>query len=148
MVQDNMRQTGVKRRKLEILKKLINDHECNILRLIDELNDGNYKDDYTRNVFRQKINENSIAVKELEKELKELEVELAQIEVTEGFQQEIKAMAAQIQGKLSNATFDGKRALLDKLDIKVVFQVEGKSKWLDVSCSLISAPESVELHHS
>ena len=113
---------------------------------MDELNDGAYEDDYTRNVFREKISENATMIKELKKELDQLQAELAQVEVTTEFQQEIKAMAAQIRDKLSHAPFDGKRAVMEKLDVKVVFRFEENTRWLDASCSLTADAGSVELH--
>ncbi len=47
-------------------------------------------------------------------------------------------MAAQIKRKLSSATFDGKRAVMDKLDVTVVFRVEDGKRWLDLTYSLSS----------
>ena len=105
-----------------------------------ELDDGEYEDKFTRSLFRQKIKENSDLIKELNRERDRLEAELAQVEITTEFQQEIKAMAAQISIKLSNAGFDDKRAVMDMLDVKVVFRFEEDARWLDASCSL--TPES------
>ena len=47
-------------------------------------------------------------------------------------------MAAQISDKLSNAGYDNKRAVMDKLDVNMVFRVEEDDRWLDASCSLIA----------
>ena len=146
MIEDNKDQTGTKRKRLETLEKLIKKRERSIRRLTEELSDGAYEDEYTRNIFRQNIKENSDMIKELQKEQEWLDAELAQVEITVEFQQEIKAMAAQIRDKLSNAMFDGKRAVMDKLDVKVVFRFEEDVRWLDASCSL--TPESVALHPS
>ncbi len=145
MVENNRGQTGTKRKRLDTLEKLIVKRERSIKRLMDELNEGVYEDDYTRNLFRQNVKENADMIKELEKEQDQLEAELAQVEITTEFQQEIKAMAAQISDKLSNAGYDNKRAVMDKLDVKVVFRVDDDDRWLDASCSLISYG-SVELH--
>jgi hypothetical protein len=147
MFENNRSQTGTRRKRLETLEKLIEKRERSIKRLMDELNDGAYEDEYTRNLFRQTIKENADMIKELQKERDQLEAELAQVEITAEFQQEIKAMAAQISDKLSNATYDGKRAVMDKLDVKVVFGYEEDARWLDVSCNLTAA-ESVELLRS
>jgi hypothetical protein len=146
MAENNRDQTGNKHKRLETLEKLIAKRERSIQRLMVEFNDGEYEDEYTRNLFRQTINENTDMIKELQKEQDRLEVELAQVEITTEFQQEVKAMAAQISDKLSNATYDGKRAVMDMLDVKVVFRYNVDARWLDASCSLISDPESVELH--
>lgn len=86
-------------------------------------------------------------IKELQKEQDRLEAELAQVEITTEFQQEIKAMAAEISDKLSNAAYDEKRAVMDKLDVEVVFRFEEDTRWLDASCNLTAA-ESVELLRS
>lgn len=86
-------------------------------------------------------------IKELQKEQDRLEAELAQVEITTEFQQEIKAMVAEISDKLSNAAYDEKRAVMDKLDVEVVFRFEEDTRWLDASCNLTAA-ESVELLRS
>ena len=145
MAENNRGQTGTKRKRLDTLEKLIVKRERSIKRLMDELNEGVYEDDYTRNLFRQNVKENADMIKELQKEQDQIEAELAQVEITTEFQQEIKAMAAQISDKLSNAGYDNKRAVMDKLDVKVVFRVDDDDRWLDASCSLISSG-SVELH--
>jgi hypothetical protein len=85
-------------------------------------------------------------IKELQKEQDRLEAEFAQVEITAEFQQEIKAMAAQIREKLSNAPYDGKRAVMDKLDVKVVFRFEEDAWRLNASCNLSAG--SVELLRS
>jgi site-specific DNA recombinase len=146
MVENNKDQTGTKRKRVNTLEKLIAKRENSIQRLMNELNEGAYEDDYTRNLFRQTIKENTDVIKELEKERDALNAELAQVELNAEFQQEIKAMAAKIRDRLSNANFDGKRAVMDKLDVKAVFRFEEGVRWLDASCRLI--PESVELHPS
>lgn len=52
MVETNRSQTGTRRKRLETLQKLIAKRERSIKRLMDELNDGAYEDEYTRNLFR------------------------------------------------------------------------------------------------
>lgn len=66
----------------------------------------------------------------------QLESELKQVELTEDFRQEIKVMAAQVRDKLSDATFDGKRAVMDKLNLEAVFRIENDIRWLDLRCNL------------
>ena len=105
---------------------------------MNELSDGDYNDKFTRNIFKDKISENTRLIKELQKEKDQLEIELAQVVLSEEFTQEIKSMAAQIRSKLSGATFDGKRAVMDKLNVKVIFRVEDGKRWLDLTCSLSS----------
>lgn len=144
MVENNRSQTGTKRKRLDTLEKLIGKRERSIKRLMDELADGGYEDDFTRNLFQQNIKENADMIKELQMEQDRLEGELAQVEITTEFQQGFKAMAAQISDKLSDATFDGKRAIMDKLDVKMDFRFEENTRWLNGSCSLI--PESVAIH--
>lgn len=146
VVENNIGQTGTRRKRLDTLEKLIDKRERSIQRLMGELNDGAYEDEYTRNLFRQSIKENADMIKELQKEQDRLEAEFAQVEITAEFQQEIKAMAAQIREKLSNAPYDGKRAVMDKLDVKVVFRFEEDAWRLDASCNLSAG--SVELLRS
>jgi hypothetical protein len=45
-------------------------------------------------------------------------------------------MAAQVRDKISKASFDNKRAVMDKLDLKAVFRVEDDMRWLDLTCNL------------
>lgn len=119
MVDNNKDNAGLKRKRLNTLEKLITKRERNIQRLMNELNDGEYDDEYTRNLFRQTIKENADMIKELEKEVHELNADLSQVEITNEFQQEIKSLAAKIRDRLPDATFDGKRAVMDKLDVKL-----------------------------
>lgn len=146
MIEDNKDKTGTKRRRLETLKSSIGKRERSIQRLMDELNEGEYEDDYTRNVFRQKIKENTNMIKEFERELNQLKDELFQVELTDDFRQEVEAMAAQIRDNLSDASFAGKRVILDKLDLKVVFHYDKGIRWLEASCGLTIDP--IALHPS
>jgi hypothetical protein len=138
MVEMNRDNTGTKRKRLDTLEKLITKQERSIEHLVNELSDGDYNDKFTRNIFKDKISENTRLIKELQKEKDQLEIELAQVVLSEEFTQEIKSMAAQIRSKLSGATFDGKRAVMDKLNVKVIFRVEDGKRWLDLTCSLSS----------
>ena len=80
------------------------------------------------------------------KERDQLEAELAQVEITAEFQQEIKAMAIKIRDKLSNVSYEGKRTIMDKLNVKVVFRIDAGAQWLDASCGLTTDP--IVLHPS
>ena len=55
-------------------------------------------------------------------------------------------MAAKIRGKLSNVSYEGKRTIMDKLNLKVIFLIDEDVRWLDASCSLITDP--IVLHPS
>jgi hypothetical protein len=43
--------------------------------------------------------------------------------------------------QLSDATYQNKRAVMDKLDLKAVFRVDDGARWLDLTCSL--SPEGL-----
>jgi hypothetical protein len=94
MIENNRDETGTKRNRLETIKNLIEKRKHSTERLVSELAEGEYSDEFTRGIFQQKINENTEVVRELEKERDRLEAELAQVELTEDFRREIKAMAA------------------------------------------------------
>jgi site-specific DNA recombinase len=79
MIEKNKDETGNKRNRLETLKNLITKHECSIERLVTELSEGVYGDDFTRNIFQEKIKENTEVIKELLKEQDHLEAELARL---------------------------------------------------------------------
>ena len=117
-------------------------------RLVTELSEGVYEDEFTRNIFQEKIKENTEVLKELQKGQEHLEAELAQVELTEDFRQEIKAMAAQVHDKLSDATFENKLAVMDKLDLRAVFRCEGEERWLDLTCNLSPKDLSYDLQEN
>ncbi len=141
MIEGNKDETGDKRNKLEKLKNLITKHENSIERLINELSEGIYDDEFTRKIFQEKINENKEVIKELQKGRKQLEAELAQVELTEDFRQEIHSIAAQVRDNLVGASWEQKRAVMDKLDLKAVFRYNDGDRLLDLSCSL--SPEGL-----
>jgi hypothetical protein len=136
MIESNKDETGTRRKRMETLEKLIADQEEGIKRLVNGLAEGLYDDEFSRKVFSDKKNEYTQWRDEFIKEHDHLEAELAQVELTDDFRQEIKAMAAQVRDKLSDATFDNKRAVIDKLDLKAVFRVEDDMRWLDLTCNL------------
>jgi hypothetical protein len=97
---------------------------------------------------RRKLKENTEVIKELQKEQKHIEAELAQVELTEDFRKEIKAMAAQVRGKISKASFDNKRAVMEKLDLKAVFRYEEDIRLLDLTCNLSPDGLSYDIQQS
>jgi len=116
--------------------KLITEHEQNIEPLVTELSEGVYEDEFTRKIFQEKIKDNSVIIKELKEERERLEAELSQIELTDDFRQEVKEMASKVRKNLSDATFNGKRTVMDKLDLRAIFRYEDGTRWLDLSCNL------------
>ena len=146
MIENNRDETGTRRNRLDTLAKLIAKQERSIKRLVDELSDGEYSDEFTRSIFQEKISENTEVIRELRKERDRHEAELAQVELTEDFRQEIKAMATQVKDKLLDATFGNKRAVMDKLDLQAVFRYEDDIRWLDITCKLSPDGLSYDLH--
>ncbi len=55
-------------------------------------------------------------------------------------------MAAKIRHRLDVINFQEKRKIMDMLNVKVVFRVDGDARWLEATCELI--PDSIELHPS
>ena len=55
-------------------------------------------------------------------------------------------MAAQVRNNISKATFDNKRAVMDKLDLHAVFRYEDDIRWLDLTCNLSPEGLSYDLH--
>jgi site-specific DNA recombinase len=55
MIENNRDETGTKRSRLETLEKLITKRERSIDRLVSELSEGEYSDEFTRNIFKEKI---------------------------------------------------------------------------------------------
>ena len=146
MIENNRDETGTRRSRFDTLGKLIAKREVSIKRLVTELSEGEYSDEFTRNIFKEKIKENTEVIKELQKERDYLEAELAQVELTEDFRKEIRAMAAQVRNNISKATFDNKRAVMDKLDLHAVFRYEDDIRWLDLTCNLSPEGLSYDLH--
>lgn len=146
MLENNRKQNSTKFKRLDTLEKMITKTDNGINRLTNELVEGDYEDEFTREIFREKINEQSDTLKSLKKEQHRISVELAHVEITDDFRGEIKEMAAKIRHRLDVINFQEKRKIMDMLNVKVVFRVDGDARWLEATCELI--PDSIELHPS
>lgn len=57
-------------------------------------------------------------------------------------------MAAQVSDKLADATYENKRVVMGKLDLKAVFRYEDKLRWLELTCNLSPEGLSYDLQQS
>ena len=71
--------------------------------------------------------------------------ELEQKELTQEDEERLRALAAQLKQKIDNATFEQKRYILDKLDVKVQLRRDDVRRFLDCSCAVQLGVEVIEL---
>ncbi len=133
-----------KRARLSTVLGLAETAERKVKRLAAEI--GNYEDTPENEIIRESLRaEMKLAAKQktsFEEEKKRLEGELQQVEVTPQVESDILAIAGQVRGKLSRATFPHKREIFDYFNVRVSFRRDAVReysdgrRWLDISCKI------------
>ena len=132
--------------KLQKLKELIEEESLKIQRLVLEL--ANYNDAIVLDTIRREIHQSTKYREVLETEKLSIEKELSEIELTEDKEELIMDFASEIATKLTSASFENKRRILDLLDVQVVIFWDVKPRRIKVSCALRGEDTEIELHPS
>jgi hypothetical protein len=145
MIEDNQDKNSTKLKRLNTLNKMVDKEKQTIDRLTMELADSDY-DEIVRNSFKENLSKKSEELEALQKERDQISAQLAHVELTEDFHKKIKELVQEIRGRIQDANFSQKRAIMDMLNVQVVFRVEDDARWLDASCGLTT--DAIALHIS
>ena len=132
-----------KRERLAIIGTLIASAEGKVKRLASAFADE--KDELIAAALREEMKAASREREALVSERDRLQAEVMQGELTEAERQQVTALAAEIRNKLSEPTFEQKRALIDLLDVRVRVLSEGNGRWLKVTCGLKLTEKEIPL---
>jgi hypothetical protein len=137
-----------KRNRYETLTGLVHQIDQKMERLLSELGEGGYDDELLVGAFRRELNNAAREKKLLQAEKERISQELKEAEMSPAIQDQVKELVEKYRKRLPNASFEDKRFILDVLDVKVVFQFDGKKRWLEVSCGLPGSEEVIALPSS
>src|SRR6185503_13957388 len=136
-----------KRERLNTVENLRLRADTRIERLVDELSqyDGNAVKDVIREKIREIENERNIISEEEERLLKELE----QSDIAPNFEKQIKRTAEIIRGKLSGATIQDKRIVLEALGLQARHYYDPeRGDILTIFCEIPYADDEIALSTS
>ncbi len=126
-----------KHERLSLVDSLIDKADAKINRLIRAFGNDESGDAVVLSAMQTEVKNLARQREALKAERNMIAAELAQHEITPAMEAQIKAMAAAIRQKLPDATFAEKRYVMDKLDVRVIYQVdEEKRRYLEVSCGI------------
>ena len=133
MVEKKTNQLGPKQERLHTIENLLSRADERIGRLVDELSE--YEGHAVRDAIREKIKYIEGERNMLFAEWERLTHELEEIDFSSDFEEQIRRTAAKIRSKLSGATYDDKRLILDALEMQVhYFFHEERGEILKISC--------------
>jgi hypothetical protein len=131
-----------KRRNLETIESLITKQEKTIERLGTEMATH---DKFDVNAFREDIKTTTDQIKALKAERELIIKTIERSEITEDVWNDILEMAARVRERLFSTTYQDKRWIIEILNVRPEFIVEGKKVSLAVCYDLPSSDKSIEL---
>lgn len=143
MVETREEQLIPKREQYTYVLKMLDTTAEKIRRLIDEL--AEFSGDTVKAVIKEKISQLESEQNFLFEEKTRLEAELAELEISPEAESRFTEIAALVRERLSVATFQGMRDLLELLNVKVVYYHNDQGVRLRVSCEIPGTEEDIVL---
>jgi site-specific DNA recombinase len=133
-----------KQERLKTLENLLLKADTRIHRLVDEL--SQYDGEAVLVAIREKIKDIEGEKTMLLEEHSRLSMELETLVLPPNFDEQIRKMVSEAREEINDASFESKRNLLEKLDVKVLYQrnPENDSIKLDVSCVIPQFDGAIE----
>jgi site-specific DNA recombinase len=136
-----------KRQRLEQVKRKMGEAEQKVKRLVSRI--GDETDDLIAESLKNELKMHAKQAEGYRAESLTLERELSQKRISVEMKERIRRQAAEIRQKLTNPTFEQKRALFDVLNLHVIFRIDDKGRrWLDCRCGISPEGHPVVLSHS
>ncbi len=143
MVETREEQLIPKREQYTYVLKMLDTTAEKIRRLIDEL--AEFSGDTVKAVIKEKISQLESEQNFLFEEKTRLEAELAELEISPEAESRFTEIAALVRERLSVATFQGMRDLLELLNVKVVYYHNDRGVRLRISCEIPGTEEDIVL---
>jgi len=148
MAEKRTRELGPTEERLSTIESLLIAADARIQRLVDELSE--YEGYAVKDVIREKIIALESERNMLSDEWEKLSRDLEQNNISPDFELQIKRTAGKIREKLSGATFEDKRMVLEALEMQVqyIYDEWKNAEILKISCVIPFTDRSIELSPS
>ncbi len=139
----NQSELEPKRNQIDKLRNLAAKQQDKATRLISQLSDAD--DPLIVSMIKDEAKKALEIKAEFENDARILENELANLDISPEMLEEVRNAVAMVRTGMLNPSFETKRAIFDRLNLKVVYRIDNSGRWLDVSCGLKPEGDAIPL---
>lgn len=141
MQEETRRNNKVLYDRLDLIQEQLDD----TLRQHEKLVDLYLSGDFDKDMLLERKHRLEATISSLHKEKEQLSIHLSTVNYSDQDLVAIEEFCAKIRGNLDHATFDGKRRVLDLLDVHGTLTVENGERILYLTCAIYPQPVSLVL---